>query len=131
MNLESLDLFLLVLAPFFAVFVIEALVIYFFKLKGFWASLGLSILINLLSFALIYFAAAPLLSLLGYDLGKFNGLNLSLPVVFFLTWFSIITDAILLQVLNRQLDRKRIFIVSIVMNILSYFFFYFFIINNG
>lgn len=131
MNIESLDLFLLVLAPFLAVFIIEALVIYFFKLKGFWVSLGLSIVANLLSFALIYFAAAPLLSLLGYDLGKFNGLNLSLPVVSFLTWFSIIVDGVLLQLLNRQLDRKRIFIASIVMNILSYFFFYFFIINNG
>lgn len=131
MNIESLDLFLLVLAPFLAVFVIEALVIYFFKLKGFWISLGLSIVVNLLSFALIYFAAAPLLSLLGYDLGKFNGLNLSLPVVSFLTWFSIIVDGVLLQLFNRQLDRKRIFIASIVMNILSYFFFYFFIINNG
>jgi hypothetical protein len=130
MNFESLDLFLLVLAPFIAIFIIEALVIFFYKLKGFWRSLGLSILINLVSFALIYFIAAPFLSLLGYDLGKFNGLNLSLPVVSFLTWFSIIVDGILLQVLNRQLDRKKIFIASIVMNVLSYFFFYFFIINS-
>lgn len=131
MNLESLDLFLLVLAPFLAVFVIEALVMFFFKLRGFWASLGLSILVNLISFILIYFAASPFLSLLGYDLGKFNGLNLSLPVVSFLTWFSIVIDGIMLQVLNRQLDRKKIFVASIVMNILSYFFFYFFIINSN
>ena len=131
MNVESLDLFLLVLAPFLAVFLIEALVMYFSKLKGFWASLGLSIVINLVSLALIYFAAAPFLSLLGYDLGKFNGLNLSLPVVSFLTWFSIVIDGILLQLLNRKLDRKKIFIAAIVMNILSYFFFYFFIINSN
>jgi hypothetical protein len=127
MDIETIAPFLLILAPFVIAFFIEALVLYFFKLKGFWVSLGLSILINLVSIAVIYFIGSPLLGTLGYEMGQFNGLNLQLQVVAFLCWLSIIIDGLLLQLLLRRQDRKRIYTASFVMNVISYLFFHFFI----
>ena len=130
MDIESIVPFLLILAPFAIAFFLEALVIYFFKLRGFWASLGFSILINLVAIAFIYFVGSPLLGALGYDMGQFNGLNLPIQVVAFLCWLSILIDGVLLQLVLRKQDKKRIYLASIVMNILSYLFLHFFIVYS-
>ena len=127
MNVESLNLFFLLAAPFFFAFTIEALVIYFFKIKLFWISLAIAFLINLVSITLIYFIASFLLSKIGYEL---NGLDLPLRVVLFLCWFSIIAEGFMLQVVAKEHDKKRIFLASILMNTLSYLFLYFFIENS-
>ena len=127
MDIESVMPFVLILAPFAIAFFLEALVMYFFKLKGFWTSIGLSILINLISIAIIYFIGSPLLGALGYEVGQFNGLNLQLQVVVFLCWLSILIDGLLLQLLVRKQDKKRLYISSIVMNILSFLFLHLFI----
>jgi hypothetical protein len=130
MNVESVVPILLILAPFAIAYLIEALVIYFFRLKGIFASIGISVLINLLSLALIYFIGAPLLGKLGYELGQFNGLNLEIQVVAFICWFSIIVEALLLQLFIRSQQKKQVFIASIVMNILSYLFLNLFILYS-
>lgn len=130
MDIESVVPFLLLLAPFGIAFFLEALVIYFFKLKGFWLSLCIAILINLLSLAIIYFIGSPVLGALGYDMGQFNGLNLPVQVVVFLCWLSILIDGLILQLLLRRQDKKRIYTSSIVMNILSYLFLHFFIVYS-
>ena len=130
MDVESFVPFLLLLAPFVIAYLLEALVIYFFKLKRFWGSIGVALLVNLVSLALIYYVGAPVLGKLGYEVGQFNGLNLQIQVVAFLCWFSIIIDGLLLQVFCKKADKKRIFTAAIVMNILSYLFFHFFIIYS-
>ncbi|RYF81830.1 MAG: hypothetical protein EON98_11895 [Chitinophagaceae bacterium] len=127
MNVESFLPFLLILAPFAIAFFIEALVLYFFKLKKFWGSVGVSVLINLVSVALVYFIGSFILSKVGYE---FNGLQLQLPVVAFICWVSIIVEGLLLQLFCRTAEKKTIFLASIVMNILSYAFLYFFIANS-
>ncbi len=126
MNIESLGIFGLILTPFLIAFLMEALVIYFFKLKGFWVSLGLSLLVNAISIGVVFFGGSFLLGKLGYE---FNGLNLQPQVVAFLCWFSIIVEGLLLILLMKTAERKRIFSASILMNIASYFFLWFFIVN--
>ena len=127
MNIESLVPFLLILSPFAIAFLLEALVLYFLQLKTFWGSIGTSILINLLSLALVYFIASFVLSRMGYE---FNGMQLEVPIVAFLWWFSIIVEGLLLRPFARGKETKRIFTASILMNTLSYLFFYFFIIYS-
>jgi len=130
MSIESLTPFLIVLAIFLIAFLIEALVLYFFKLKKFWASFGISVLVNLVSLTLIYYVAAAVLHALGYDMGKYNGLNLQLPVVAFLWWFSVVVEGLLLCFFFSRHELKRAFIASIFMNFLSMLFLYAFIINS-
>jgi len=130
MSIESLTPFLIVLAIFLIAFLIEALVLYFFKLKKFWASFGISVLVNLVSLTLIYYVAAAVLHALGYDMGKYNGLNLQLPVVAFLWWFSVVVEGLLLCFFFSRDELKRAFIASIFMNFLSMLFLYAFIINS-
>lgn len=127
MNIESLVPLLLILAPFLIAFLIESLVIYFFKLKTFWLGVGTAFLINLLSIALVYFIAAFILTRIGYE---FNGLQLPPPVVAFIWWVSVITDGLLLTVFCRNKKRETIFRASIVMNTISYLFLYFIITNS-
>ena len=127
MNVESLLPFLLILAPFLAAFFIEALVIYFFKLKSFWASVGISIVINLISTTLVYYAAGAILGKLGYEIGQFNGLNLPIQAIAFIWWFSVIADGLMLQLFIKAPEKHKIFIASIVMNALSYAFLHLFI----
>jgi hypothetical protein len=124
MNIESLLPFILLFSPFILAFIIEALVIYFFKLRPFLTSLGISVLVNLISIALIHFIASFILSKIGYEL---NGLNLQVQVLFFLCWFSIVTEGFILQLLIKKTERKKIFTASIVMNAISFLFLYFFI----
>jgi hypothetical protein len=126
MNLETVSPFLLIVAPFFVAFLLEAFVIYFFRLKRFWASAGIAFLINLLSLGVLY-GSSLLVGKLGYE---FNGLQLPLQVVLFLWWLSIVADGILLRFFAKNTERKRIYLCSIVMNTLSYFFLYFFITNS-
>lgn len=126
MNIESVVPFLLILAPFAIAFFIETLVVYFFKLTSFWAAFGMIILINLISLAVIYFAAGPLIGTLGYT-GQFNGLDLPLPVIAFLCWLSIIIDGLLLSFFLKRKEKKQVFLVSILMNILSFSFLHLFI----
>ena len=130
MDIESVVPFLLLLAPFAIAFFIEALVIYFFKLKGFWLSIGLSILVNLIALAVIYFIGSPILGAIGYDMGQFNGLNLPIQVVVFLCWLSILIDGFIVQLMLRKQDKKTIYTSSTVMNILSYLFLHFFIVYS-
>jgi len=127
MNVESLFPFFLLFTPFLFAFIIEGLVIYFFRIKAFWTSLGIAFLINLISIGLINFIGAFLLSKIGYEL---NGLDLPLRVVLFLCWFSVLTEGFMLQFLARGHDKKTIFLASIIMNALSYLFLYFFIANS-
>jgi len=130
MDIESVVPFLLLLSPFAIAFFLEALVIYFFKLKRFWVGLGLSVLINLIGLAIIYFVGSPVLGAIGYDIGQFNGLNLQTQVVVFFCWLSILIDGLLLQLLIKHPDKKRIYTCSIVMNILSYLFIHFLIVYS-
>lgn len=126
MDVESFVPFLLILAPFALAFFIETLVLYFFKLKSFWAGFGIIILINLVALAIIYYAGGPLLGKLGYA-GQFNGLDLPLQVIAFLCWLSIIIDGLLLSLFLKQQEKKRIYTASIIMNILSFLFLHLFI----
>ena len=126
MNAESILPFLLILLPFGIAFFIEALVIFFFRIKHFWGALGLSLLINLLVLVLLY-AASLLLGILGYE---FNGLLLPLQVILFFWWLSIVADGLLLQFFSKKTNKHRVFLASIVMNSLSYLFLFFFITNS-
>lgn len=130
MDIESVVPFLLLLAPFAIAFFIEALVIYFFKLKGFWLSIGISILVNLVALAVIYFIGSPVLGAIGYDMGQFNGLNLPVQVVVFLCWLSILIDGFIVQLMLRKQDKKTIYTSAMIMNILSYLFLHFFIVYS-
>lgn len=123
-------LFLLFLGLFLLAFLIEALVLYFFKLTRFWAGFGLAIALNLISFALIYFVAFPILGLMGYDLGKLNGLNPPAQVTAFFWWFSVVVEGLLLTLFLRRQQRSKIFLASTIMNWLSFLFLYLFIINS-
>lgn len=126
MTPESVFPFLLLLLPFVLAFFAEGLVIYFFKIKGFWVSLGTAILINLFTLLVVY-AFSLLLGKLGYE---FNGLLLPLPVMLFFWWLSIVVDGLLLKLFFRRTDGKQLILASIVMNTFSYLLFYFFISNS-
>ncbi|HEV7331054.1 MAG TPA: hypothetical protein VGN63_08455 [Flavisolibacter sp.] len=126
MTVESIYPFLLILLPFAIAFFAEALVIYFFKIRRFWASLGISIIINVLTLLLLY-GSSLLLGKLGYEL---NGLLLPLQVILFFWWLSVIVDGALLQMFSQKKEKSQIYVASIVMNTLSYLFLYFFITNS-
>lgn len=130
MNIESLLPLFLLLAVFLAAFLLEALVIVSFKLKKFWAALGISLLVNLVSLALLYFVAGPVLSALGYDVGKPSGLNRQLQVVLFLWWFSVVAEGGLLWLFLRRPEKKSAFLASIIMNLVSFLFLYLFDLIN-
>lgn len=122
-----MDLLLLLLGFFAVVFAIEADVLSSFKLQPFWAALGLSVLLNLVSFALLYFAASALLSLLGYETAGLDGLNRQPQVILFLWWFSVVAEGLLLLAFLRKAEPKRILIAAILMNVLSFLFLYGFV----
>lgn len=122
MNFESLSPFLLLVAPFVAAFFLEALVIFFFKLRSFWTSVGLSFVVNLLSLVVLYIGSL-FLSKLGYG---FNGLLLPLPLVSAFWWLSVVADGVLLSVFSKR-HKQTLYLCSILMNVLSYLFLYLFI----
>lgn len=126
MRIDSILPFLLVLLPFALAFFTEALVVYFFKISRFWASLGSVIVINLLVLLLLY-GSSLLLGKLGYE---FNGLLLPLPVMLFFWWLSVVADGALLKLFFRKADGKQVYLASILMNTLSYLVLYFFITNS-
>ena len=126
MSTESIVPFLLIIAPFAIAFLIEALVIYFFKLTSFGRSVIVSFAINLFSLAVLY-GFGLLMGKLGYE---FNGLRLPLQVILTLWWLSVIVDALLLQFFSRKAEKRNLFMASIVMNSFSYLFLYFFITNS-
>ncbi len=127
MNIESVRLFAILLAPFAIAFLIEALVLYFYKLKGFWMAICISVLINLVTIAVIFYVVMAVLGMLKYEI---NGLHLPPQVVLFLWWFSSIAEGLLLQIFLRKVEKKRLFSASIIMNALSYLFLYLFIVNS-
>lgn len=127
MNLEILTPYLIILTPFTIAFLLEAVVIYSFKMKRPWPALGVSILINLISLALFFYAAVPLIGKLNYEV---NGLHFPLQLFFFIWWFCTVTDGFLLRLFLRNQPAERIFKVSAVMNACSTLFFYFFIVNS-
>jgi hypothetical protein len=120
MNLESLSPFLLLIAPFAFAFLIEAATIFLFRLKSLGLAMGISVLVNLLTLAVLY-GFGLLLGRLGYNL---SGLQVPLPAVAFLWWLSMIIDALLLQLFLKGKDRKQVFLCSIIMNTVSYLFLY-------
>jgi hypothetical protein len=126
MQFERYYPFLLIIAPFAFAYVAEALVIYFFRLKSFWASIATSILINLVTLLVLY-GSGLLLGKLGYLI---NGLELPLQIIVFFWWLSIMTDGFLLQLFTKKAVTKNIFLCSIVMNTISWLFLYLFITNN-
>ena len=126
MNTESIVPFLLIIAPFAIAFLIEAIVLYFFKLKSFGRSVIISFTINLFSLAVLY-GFGLLMGKLGYE---FNGLRLPVQVILTLWWVSVIVDALLLQLFLRKAEKRILFVASIVMNSFSYLFLYFFITNS-
>ena len=126
MQFENYYPFLLILAPFAIAYLLEALVIYFFRLKRFWPAIGVSVLINLLTLLILY-GSSLLLGKLGYQL---NGLLLPLQVVLLFWWLSILTDGYLLQLLTKKAKNERIYLCSILMNTLSWILLYFFILNS-
>lgn len=126
MNADSIFPFLLIVAPFVFAFLLEAAVFYFFKIKRFWAGIGVTIAVNLLSLAVLY-GSSLLLNQLGYE---FNGLRLPLQVILALWWLSVVTDGLLLQLFSPKAEKRRVYTASLVMNTLSYLFLYFFITNS-
>jgi hypothetical protein len=126
MRLENYYPFLLIIAPFAIAYLIEAIVIYFFRLKHFWAAIGLAVLINFLSLIILY-GSSLLVGKLGYQI---SGLLLPVQVVLLFWWLSVITDGFLLQLFTKRAESNRIFVCSIVMNTLSWIFLYFFILNS-
>lgn len=108
---------LLVLLPFALAFLIEATTIYFFKLRGLWASIGLSVVINLLVIVAVVFAVMPLLGRLNYGV---SALQFPLPVAVFLCWLSILLDGLLLRAFIKNRPAVRVFAASAVMNVLSW-----------
>lgn len=125
MNLESLSPFLLLLAPFAIAFFMEALVVYFFRLKPFWLSVGLCFLINLLTLGVLY-AGSVLLSKLGY---RFDGLLLPLQILLLFWWLSVVADGFFLFLFSKK-GKQIVYFCSLVMNSLSYLFLYIFIANT-
>ena len=126
MTLESTLPFLLILLPFAIAFFVEGLVIYFFKMKRFWSSIGTATIINLLTL-LLHYGSSIMLGKLGYE---FNGLLLPLQVIFFFWWLSVIVDGALLQLFFLKEEKKRLYVASLVMNTISFLFLYFFITNS-
>ena len=122
MNFESIVAFLLIVAPVIIGFLIEALVIYLFKIRHFWGSIGLSLIVNLISLVLVY-AGTVLISKLGY---AFDGLQMPLQVVLTLWWLSTLSDGAILHYFFKG-EKKRAYLCSILMNFLSYAFLYIFI----
>jgi hypothetical protein len=125
MNIGSFDLVLIPLALLFLLFLIEALVIYFFKLKRFWASLGISAVVNLLSGVVLYFIGSFIVPKLGYEINGFP-----LPVIALLWWVSVIVDGLLLQLVCRNREQKDVFLASLLMNSLSYLSFMLIVSNS-
>lgn len=123
MNVQSITPVLLVIAPFALAFLLEAVVIWRFKIKPFWKSVGLSVFINLLTLCVL-FGAGFLIGQLGY---RFNGLRVPLQVFLLFWWLSVLVDGLLLQGLARQITTKRIYVSSLVMNAVSYLFLYLFV----
>lgn len=126
MNVQSIIPFLLIIAPFALAFLLEALVIYFFKVKRFWGSLGLSILINLFTIGVLY-GASLLLTQLGYTM---SGFRFPVQVVLTLWWVSVVVDGLLLQVFSQKARSRTVYLSSIVMNTVSYLFLYLFLSNS-
>jgi hypothetical protein len=127
MNIESLVPFAIIITPFAIAFFIEALVIYFFKIKSFWAAIGFSLLINLITVTIIFYMVTVLLGQLNYE---FNGLHLPIPVVLFLWWFSSVVDGLLMQLFFVNIEVKLLYRASILMNALSYLLLYIIIVNS-
>lgn len=126
MTPDSIFPFLLILLPFALAFFVEALVVYFFRIRRFWVSLVSVIVINLFTLLLLY-GSSLLLGKLGYE---FNGLRLALPVLLFFWWLSVMADGALLKLFFRKANGKQVYLASIVMNTLSYLLLYFFITNS-
>lgn len=126
MNIESLLPLYILLAVFLLAFAAEAAVMTLFKLKKFWPAFVLSLFLNVVSFSLIYFLARPFLSSLGYDIGKFNGLNLQAQVIAFLWWFCVMVEGSLLTLFLRRSANSRVFVVAALMNLGSFIFLYVF-----
>ncbi|HVF95707.1 MAG TPA: hypothetical protein VM871_00215 [Flavisolibacter sp.] len=127
MNSESLRLFAILATPFVAVFLIEGITIYSFKLKRPLAAVGVAVAVNIVSFLLFFYAIVPLLGKLNYEI---NGLNLPLQLVFFLWWFSAVAEGMLLRIFLRRTDPEIIFKASMLMNALSTSCLYFFIVES-
>src|SRR5438034_3866699 len=108
MNVESIYPFLLIIAPFAMAFLLEALVLSRFKVGSFWACLGVSLPVNLLSLVILY-VSSLFLSRLNYE---FNGLQLPLQVTIFLWWLSVLIDSLLLPLFFRRADRRTVFLAS-------------------
>lgn len=127
MKVESLLPFLLILVKSLGIaFFLEALVIYFFKIKRFWPAVGTAVVVNFVAF-LIVIGTCSLIGKLGYE---FNGLQFPVQVIVALWWISVITDALLLQLFARKTPQKTIYLSSIVMNAVSYLFLGLFIVNS-
>jgi len=125
MRFESFYPFLLLVAPFAFAHFAEAMVIYFFRMKPFWASVGFSLFINLLTLVVLY-GCSVLLGKLGYAL---SGLQVPPPVMLFFWWLSVVTDGFLLRLVLKKASTNSLFLCSLVMNTISWLFLYFFITN--
>ena len=126
MSTENILPFVLFITPFVLAFLIEAVVIYFFKIKRFWPGVLVAFLVNLLSLLVLY-GSSLLMGKMGYE---FTGLRLPIQVILALWWLSVLSDALLLQLFAPRVERRTIITAALVMNAISYFFLYFFITNS-
>lgn len=126
MNFESIVPLLLPVALILILFQLEALVLFFFKMKSFLGSLGVSALVNVMSLVVLYGVGHYVVPLFGYDVNGFP-----LPVVALLWWTSIVGEGFFLQLFIKKGDRARIFQAAIVMNTVSFLFFFLAIINRN
>ena len=118
MNVDIIYPFLLLIAPFLFAFILESIIIYFFRLESFGRSLVLSLLLNLATLLILYVAGIILLKILN----SMNSLLLPLQVVFFFWWLSVLADGFLLQLFAKKAGRQKLYICSLVMNSVSYLF---------
>jgi hypothetical protein len=124
--MESVYPFLLLVAPFAVAFLIEAAIIFFFRIRRFWAALLTSLALNLISLGVLYLASR-LIGTLGYP---FDGMLVPLQVLLFFWWLSILADGFLLQLFSKNSKKEIVFSCSTLMNTLSWLFLYFFIVTT-
>jgi hypothetical protein len=102
----------------FCIVLAEAMIMYLMKMNRFLKCVGDSILANL---------GSLLIGVLLFFIGGRTDIELSFWAVFAgLYVITVVSEAIFLKWLNKEQSWKRVFTISIVMNIASYLILYFF-----
>jgi hypothetical protein len=102
----------------FCIVLVEAVIMFFMKMNRFLKCVGDSILANL---------GSLLIGVLLFFIGGRTEIELSFWVIFAgLYVITVVSEAIFLKWLNKEQSWKRVFIISVIMNMASYLILYFF-----